>query len=84
MPFFGLLWPFLNLTMVIFSFTDYLVSRDIETSAQGNQLKYDIVSKLVDSSSEAIDAPDMNRLKLYKRQGVYFKEKDPEIATEEM
>lgn len=55
----------------IFSFLDKILDRSVQTTAEGMQMKHEIVCKLIDSNSTAIPAPYMSKLQLYQREGPY-------------
>ncbi|KAM3724813.1 26S proteasome non-ATPase regulatory subunit [Dirofilaria immitis] len=56
-----------------------ILNRNIESSAEGKQCKYDVICKLIDSANSVISPEDMIRLKMYRREGAFYIERNPQI-----
>uniref|UniRef100_A0A183EDC3 26S proteasome non-ATPase regulatory subunit 5 n=1 Tax=Gongylonema pulchrum TaxID=637853 RepID=A0A183EDC3_9BILA len=64
------------------NFLDNVMKREIETTAEGRQCRYDIVCKLIDNGETIIPPEDMIKLKLFRREGAFFVERKPMIDME--
>lgn len=64
------------------SFTECLLNRATETNAEGRQLKFDIVCRLIDSGSSSIPPETLIRMKLYRREGPFYVDRHPQVDME--
>uniref|UniRef100_A0A1I8EWA7 26S proteasome non-ATPase regulatory subunit 5 n=1 Tax=Wuchereria bancrofti TaxID=6293 RepID=A0A1I8EWA7_WUCBA len=61
-----------------FPFMVAILSRNTERNAEGKQCKYDVICKLIDSSDSVISPEDMMKLKMYRREGAFYVERNPQ------
>uniref|UniRef100_A0AAF5PQV0 26S proteasome non-ATPase regulatory subunit 5 n=1 Tax=Wuchereria bancrofti TaxID=6293 RepID=A0AAF5PQV0_WUCBA len=59
-----------------------ILSRNTERNAEGKQCKYDVICKLIDSSDSVISPEDMMKLKMYRREGAFYVERNPQVDME--
>uniref|UniRef100_A0A0R3S582 26S proteasome non-ATPase regulatory subunit 5 n=1 Tax=Elaeophora elaphi TaxID=1147741 RepID=A0A0R3S582_9BILA len=59
-----------------------ILNRNTESNAEGKQCKYDVICKLIDSEDSMISPEDMIRLKIYRREGAFYVEGNPQIDME--
>ncbi|EJD74604.1 hypothetical protein LOAG_18101 [Loa loa] len=59
-----------------------ILNRSIERNAEGKQCKYDVICKLIDSADPIISPEDMIRLKMYRREGAFYVERNPQVDME--
>ncbi|CAG9534674.1 unnamed protein product [Cercopithifilaria johnstoni] len=59
-----------------------ILNRNTERNAEGKQCKYDVICKLIDSGDSMISPEDMTRLKMYRREGVFYVERNPQVDME--
>ncbi|OZC06056.1 hypothetical protein X798_06959 [Onchocerca flexuosa] len=70
---------------IFYSSAGFLISilnRGTENNAEGKQYKYDVICKLIDSADSAISPEDMIRLKMYRREGAFYVERNPQVDME--
>lgn len=65
-----------------FRFMECVLDRRLETTADGKQYKFDIVCSLIVHGASVILPEDMIKLKLYRREGVFYVDRAPEVAME--
>ncbi|VDM99081.1 unnamed protein product [Thelazia callipaeda] len=63
-------------------FMKCLLNRSIETNADGKQCRFDVICKIITGGSTIISPEDMLRLKLYRREGAFYVERQPEVDIE--
>ncbi|KAH7694309.1 Protein F35G12.12 [Aphelenchoides avenae] len=63
-------------------FADWIVQRGNDSSAQGTQLKYDLICRALETNPTGLDAVECKRLEQYRAQGAYYAEKPPQLAME--
>uniref|UniRef100_A0A914ZVV4 26S proteasome non-ATPase regulatory subunit 5 n=1 Tax=Parascaris univalens TaxID=6257 RepID=A0A914ZVV4_PARUN len=68
--------------MVLAGFMECLLNRNIETNAEGKQLKFDVVCRLIKCGTSVILPEDLLRLKLYRREGPFHVDRPPQIDME--
>lgn len=59
-----------------------ILNRNTERNAEGKQCKYDVICKLIDSSDSIISLEDMMKLKMYRREGAFYVERNPQVDME--
>lgn len=59
-----------------------ILNRSTERNADGKQCKYDVICKLIDSADSMISPEDMIRLKMYRREGAFYIERNPQVDME--
>ncbi|KAK6101061.1 Proteasome non-ATPase 26S subunit family protein [Brugia pahangi] len=59
-----------------------ILNRNTEGNAEGKQCKYDVICKLIDSSDSVISLEDMMKLKMYRREGAFYVERNPQVDME--
>uniref|UniRef100_A0A915PZG1 26S proteasome non-ATPase regulatory subunit 5 n=1 Tax=Setaria digitata TaxID=48799 RepID=A0A915PZG1_9BILA len=64
------------------SFLVCVLDRSTERNSEGKQCRYDIICKLIDSADLTISPEDMMRLKIYRREGAFYIERNPQIDME--
>lgn len=59
-----------------------LLNRNTETNAEGKQLKFDVVCRLIECGASLIPPEDLLKLKLYRREGPFYVDRPPQIDME--
>uniref|UniRef100_A0A9J2PHJ7 26S proteasome non-ATPase regulatory subunit 5 n=1 Tax=Ascaris lumbricoides TaxID=6252 RepID=A0A9J2PHJ7_ASCLU len=68
--------------IVLAGFMECLLNRNTETNAEGKQLKFDVVCRLIECGASLIPPEDLLKLKLYRREGPFYVDRPPQIDME--
>lgn len=63
-------------------FSDFLITRGNDPSAQGTQLKYDVICRVLETKTDRLDPVERKQLEQYRAQGAFYAEKPPQLAME--